>query len=151
MNVPSKIQPPVNLSNTTSATHKRFKPIETCDNCKQRKVKCDKERPVCGTCRKSKRECTYAFSASSKRGRPKTEVEILAEQIEDIQSVQFQQLDHMESLLEMAVMRNGGAAITPSNTNDNMDVAIQNGGSIDRNFMASGGIYVRFLHVYMKG
>ncbi|CAB4409088.1 unnamed protein product [Rhizophagus irregularis] len=141
MNIPPKIQPPINLPNTTSATHKRFKPIETCDNCKQRKVKCDKERPVCGTCRKSKRDCTYDFSASSKRGRPKTEVEILAEQIEDIQSVQFQQLDHMESLLEMAVMKNGGTAITSSNTNDNMggnmNFAIQNG-AVDENFMASG-------------
>ena len=147
MNIPPKIQPPINLPNTTSATHKRFKPIETCDNCKQRKVKCDKERPVCGTCRKSKRECTYDFSASSKRGRPKTEVEILAEQIEDIQSVQFQQLDHMESLLEMAVMRNGGAAVTSSNINDNIsggiNFAIQNS-AVDGNFMASG-VYVRFI------
>ncbi|GES77488.1 fungal-specific transcription factor domain-containing protein [Rhizophagus clarus] len=114
MNIPPKIQPPINLPNITSATHKRFKPIETCDNCKQ---------------------------PSSKRGRPKTEVEILAEQIEDIQSVQFQQLDHMESLLEMAVMRNGGTAVTSSNTNDNMggsmNFAIQNG-AVDENFMASG-------------
>ncbi|CAI2170140.1 14363_t:CDS:10 [Funneliformis geosporum] len=144
MNISSKAQPPTtSLPNIISAAHKRFKPIETCDNCKQRKVRCDKERPTCGTCRKSGRECTYDFSASSKRGRPKTDVEILQEQIEDIQSVQYQQLDQMESLLEMAVMKNGDAAIIPSNAGDNIDMnfAIQNSAGQDGNFINSGGIY----------
>ncbi|CAG8572559.1 28063_t:CDS:10 [Dentiscutata erythropus] len=101
MSVYTGIPPP--FGTPTPITSKRFKPIETCDNCKQRKVKCDKERPQCGTCRKSKRECRYDLSASSKRGRPKSEIEILQEQIEDIQSIQFQQLNQVGSLLKMAV------------------------------------------------
>ncbi|CAG8549556.1 416_t:CDS:2, partial [Racocetra fulgida] len=61
-------------------------------------------RPQCGTCRKSKRECKYELSASSKRGRPRNEVEMLQEQIEDIQNIQYHQLNQMGSLLKMAVL-----------------------------------------------
>ncbi|CAG8475411.1 5165_t:CDS:10 [Paraglomus occultum] len=88
---------------STLIAQKRFKPIETCDNCKERKVKCDKGRPVCGTCKKTNRDCTYDYSASSKRGRPKNEYELLQEQLEDIQTSTFQQVDRIESILEMAL------------------------------------------------
>ncbi|CAG8506525.1 13350_t:CDS:10 [Acaulospora morrowiae] len=50
------------------------------------------------------RKCTYDLSASSKRGRSKSEVELLQEQIEDIQTIQFQQLNQMKALLDMAVV-----------------------------------------------
>ncbi|CAJ0639784.1 8621_t:CDS:2 [Entrophospora sp. SA101] len=69
-----------NLFSTNDMLARRIKPIETCDNCKNRKVKCNKEKPICGTCNKTKRVCTYNFSASSKRPRPKSELEILQEQ-----------------------------------------------------------------------
>lgn len=34
-----------------------------CRTCKQRKVKCDEERPVCGPCARSSRKCVFSSSA----------------------------------------------------------------------------------------
>jgi len=143
----SLLQPIPPIPQSTLIAQKRVKPIETCDNCKERKVKCDKERPVCGTCKKTKRDCTYDYSASSKRGRPKNDYELLQEQIEDIQTSTFQQLDQMESMLELAVMSgvpqgntpdtmtNGNNVYTNGNNNDNvndnnMNVSIVEHGSL---------------------
>ncbi|KAH7406533.1 hypothetical protein DE146DRAFT_396212 [Phaeosphaeria sp. MPI-PUGE-AT-0046c] len=36
-----------------------------CDTCRQRKVKCDEERPKCGACRKKDRPCTYSYGKAS--------------------------------------------------------------------------------------
>ncbi|KAJ4364018.1 hypothetical protein N0V83_009473 [Neocucurbitaria cava] len=36
-----------------------------CDTCRQRKVKCDEERPKCGACRKRDRPCIYSYGKAS--------------------------------------------------------------------------------------
>ncbi|KAF2124414.1 hypothetical protein P153DRAFT_350410 [Dothidotthia symphoricarpi CBS 119687] len=36
-----------------------------CDTCRQRKVKCDEERPKCGACRKKDRPCAYSYGKAS--------------------------------------------------------------------------------------
>ncbi|KAJ4991188.1 zn 2cys6 transcription factor [Stagonosporopsis vannaccii] len=36
-----------------------------CDTCRQRKVKCDEEKPKCGACRKKDRPCTYSYGKAS--------------------------------------------------------------------------------------
>lgn len=36
-----------------------------CDICRQRKVKCDEEKPKCGSCRKKDRPCTYTYGKAS--------------------------------------------------------------------------------------
>ncbi|KAH9862860.1 hypothetical protein J1614_010953 [Plenodomus biglobosus] len=36
-----------------------------CDTCRQRKVKCDEEKPKCGPCRKKERSCTYSYGKAS--------------------------------------------------------------------------------------
>ncbi|KAF1940133.1 hypothetical protein EJ02DRAFT_456309 [Clathrospora elynae] len=36
-----------------------------CDTCRQRKVKCDEERPICGACQKKDRPCTYSYGKIS--------------------------------------------------------------------------------------
>ncbi|KAJ4985199.1 negative acting factor [Stagonosporopsis vannaccii] len=33
-----------------------------CDGCRQRKVKCDEQKPFCGGCRKGNRPCNYSYS-----------------------------------------------------------------------------------------
>ncbi|CAG8743147.1 32202_t:CDS:10 [Gigaspora margarita] len=140
MSVHPGIPPPFGI--TTSIVGKRFKPIETCDNCKQRKVKCDKERPQCGTCRKSKRECRYELSASSKRGRPKNEIEILQEQIEEIQSVQYNQLNQVGSLLKMAVLPGSQGTMPMGGDNNAAGVNFfmpNNSDQINGNFPTNGG------------
>ncbi|CAG8561981.1 11644_t:CDS:10 [Ambispora gerdemannii] len=116
--------------NNGLGTIKRFKPIETCDNCKERKVKCDRERPICGTCNRTKRECTYNFSASSKRERPRSEYEILQEQIEEVATIQFDQLNQLENMLENLIGNNGlpQATVAAPGQGDFNDI-IQNGGA----------------------
>src|SRR4051794_33147112 len=88
---PSADQPVPEIPATTQryfTNTKRFKLIQTCDSCKQRKVKCDKARPSCGACRKSNRECSYTFSRDShaKRARPLSDLELLHAELESIQS-----------------------------------------------------------------
>ncbi|KAH7377403.1 hypothetical protein BKA66DRAFT_422314 [Pyrenochaeta sp. MPI-SDFR-AT-0127] len=39
--------------------------VGKCDTCRQRKVKCDEERPKCGACRKKARPCTYSYGKAS--------------------------------------------------------------------------------------
>ncbi|CAG8626407.1 8342_t:CDS:2 [Cetraspora pellucida] len=135
--------PPLGIPTTlTAITGKRVKPIETCDNCKTRKVKCDKERPQCGTCRKSKRECKYELSESSKRGRPKNEVEILQEQIEDIQNIQYHQLNQVESLLKMAVLPGAQETISMGGDNNALGMNFMmpnNSDQINGNFSTDEG------------
>ncbi|KAG9287910.1 hypothetical protein G9A89_017505 [Geosiphon pyriformis] len=128
---------PLSASNNanTGTPIKRFKPIETCDHCKERKVKCDKERPVCGTCKRTKRECTYEFSASSKRGRPKSELEILQEQIDDVVTIQHGQLNQLESLLEMAVK--GTRDLSQTSTINLSDLIPSNDNSDGEGFLQS--------------
>ncbi|KAF2822519.1 hypothetical protein CC86DRAFT_357432 [Ophiobolus disseminans] len=36
-----------------------------CDTCRQRKVKCDEEKPKCGACRKKNRSCLYSYGKAS--------------------------------------------------------------------------------------
>ncbi|KAF1916495.1 hypothetical protein BDU57DRAFT_516637 [Ampelomyces quisqualis] len=36
-----------------------------CDTCRQRKVKCDEEKPKCGACRKKDRICSYSYGKAS--------------------------------------------------------------------------------------
>ncbi|OAL04571.1 hypothetical protein IQ06DRAFT_267882 [Phaeosphaeriaceae sp. SRC1lsM3a] len=36
-----------------------------CDTCRQRKVKCDEEKPKCGACRKKDRPCSYSYGKAS--------------------------------------------------------------------------------------
>ncbi|KAF2621490.1 hypothetical protein BU25DRAFT_495685 [Macroventuria anomochaeta] len=36
-----------------------------CDTCRQRKVKCDEEKPKCGACCKKDRPCTYTYGKAS--------------------------------------------------------------------------------------
>ncbi|KAH5170353.1 hypothetical protein HBI25_006070 [Parastagonospora nodorum] len=36
-----------------------------CDICRQRKVKCDEEKPKCGACRKKDRPCSYSYGKAS--------------------------------------------------------------------------------------
>ncbi|KAK2591698.1 hypothetical protein QQS21_010610 [Conoideocrella luteorostrata] len=42
-------------------------PGQACDQCRQRKSKCDRRRPGCGTCAKTMSTCTY-FAAPKRRG-----------------------------------------------------------------------------------
>ncbi|CAG8532852.1 4521_t:CDS:10 [Ambispora leptoticha] len=103
---------------------------KTCDNCKERKVKCDKERPVCGTCKRTKRECTYNFSASSKRGRPKSEYEILQEQIDEVATIQFDQLNQLENMLGNLMGNNNLSQTTAAAPGQaDFNNIIQNGGA----------------------
>ncbi|CAH1761239.1 3012_t:CDS:2 [Entrophospora sp. SA101] len=128
-----------NLFSTNDMLARRIKPIETCDNCKNRKVKCNKEKPICGTCNKTKRVCTYNFSASSKRPRPKSELEILQEQVEDIQSIQYQQLNQMNALLEIATTTDANIN-GDFNTSDTLipgeNVALQ----VENDYLAGNGV-----------
>ncbi|KAF1846184.1 uncharacterized protein K460DRAFT_377460 [Cucurbitaria berberidis CBS 394.84] len=39
--------------------------IGKCDTCRQRKVKCDEERPKCGACQKRDRPCTYSYGKAT--------------------------------------------------------------------------------------
>lgn len=138
-----------NLFSTNDMLARRIKPIETCDNCKNRKVKCNKEKPICGTCNKTKRVCTYTFSASSKRPRPKSELEILQEQVDDIQSIQYQQLNQMNTLLEIATTTDANIS-GDFNTSDILisgeNIALQ----VENDYLAGNGAFVRFFYQYLR-
>ncbi|CZS97252.1 related to transcription activator protein acu-15 [Rhynchosporium agropyri] len=45
---------------------KRNKPTLSCEECVERKTKCDRERPVCTACTKRQRECSYITISSLK-------------------------------------------------------------------------------------
>ncbi|CAG8498832.1 13010_t:CDS:2, partial [Acaulospora colombiana] len=54
------------------------------------------------------------------RGRPKSEIEILQEQIEDIQTIQFQQFGQIETLFEMAVLNESATSFHKDFLNQHM-------------------------------
>ena len=73
---------------------KKVKLTSTCDICQFRKAKCDKERPECGTCKKSNRACTYERAAFVKALRDKQieeedEFNHLQEKLDCLQQTQF--------------------------------------------------------------
>ena len=91
------------------ANPKRVKLVSTCDVCKLRKVKCDKERPECGTCKRTNRKCSYNYAQFTKSIRDKqsgmksqSEKNFIDSRIEDIQKVQFGALFDKSGYLSMA-------------------------------------------------
>ncbi|CAG8510027.1 19725_t:CDS:2 [Racocetra persica] len=91
-----------------STTTKRVKLVLTCDNCKDRKVKCDKERPECGTCRKTRRPCSYNYADRTVLMRDQQGLSSLPDstslqnQLNYLQGVQFGQLFDETGFLAMA-------------------------------------------------
>ncbi|CAG8712709.1 1071_t:CDS:1, partial [Acaulospora morrowiae] len=88
---------------------KRVKLISTCDTCKTRKVKCDKERPECGTCRKTNRKCSYSYAYLTETMRheqsgtkQKSDSIFLQKQLDCLQKIQFGQLDEESGYLSVA-------------------------------------------------
>ncbi|CAI2190509.1 6853_t:CDS:10 [Funneliformis geosporum] len=91
------------------ANPKRVKLVSTCDVCKNRKVKCDKERPECGTCKKTNRKCSYTYAAFTESIREKqnglrsqADSSFLQTQLNYLQNVQFGQLYEESGFLSMA-------------------------------------------------
>ena len=91
------------------ANPKRVKLVSTCDVCKNRKVKCDKERPECGTCKKTNRKCSYTYAALTESIRDKqssfkshTDSNFLQNQLNYLQNIQFGQLYEESGYLSMA-------------------------------------------------
>nr|CAG8488052.1 532_t:CDS:2 [Entrophospora candida] len=87
---------------------KRVKLVSTCDICKSRKVKCDKERPECGTCKRTNRKCSYNYAQLTKSMRDKqngmksqNDKSYLDSCLEDIQKVQFGPLFEESGYLSM--------------------------------------------------
>ncbi|GBB96123.1 hypothetical protein RclHR1_02690008 [Rhizophagus clarus] len=89
---------------------KRVKLVSTCDVCKNRKVKCDKERPECGTCKKTNRKCSYTYAAFTESIREKqsggfrsqSDSNFLQTQLNYLQNIQFGQLYEESGYLSMA-------------------------------------------------
>src|SRR5205807_972073 len=88
---------------------KRVKLVSTCDVCKARKVKCDKERPECGTCKRTNRKCSYNYAQLTKSMRDKqsgmrsqSEKSFMETRLEGIQKVQFGPLFDESGYLSMA-------------------------------------------------
>jgi hypothetical protein len=92
------------------ANPKRVKLVSTCDVCKNRKVKCDKERPECGTCKKTNRKCSYTYAALTESIREKqsggfrsqSDSNFLQTQLNYLQNIQFGQLYEESGYLSMA-------------------------------------------------
>src|SRR5581483_10447397 len=89
--------------------HKRVKLVSTCDVCKIRKVKCDKERPECGTCKKTNRKCSYTYATFTETIRDKqsgmkasNESDFIQAQLDYLQKMQFGQLYDESGYLSMA-------------------------------------------------
>ncbi|PKC15163.1 hypothetical protein RhiirA5_408539 [Rhizophagus irregularis] len=88
---------------------KRVKLVSTCDVCKNRKVKCDRERPECGTCRKTNRKCSYTYAALTETMRDKqtgmraqADTNFFQTQLNYLQKMQFGQLYDESGYLSMA-------------------------------------------------
>ncbi|RIB03318.1 fungal-specific transcription factor domain-containing protein [Gigaspora rosea] len=87
---------------------KRVKLVLTCDNCKDRKVKCDKERPECGTCKKTRRPCSYNYADRTVLMRDQQGLGSLPDstciqnQLNYLQGMQFGQLFEEAGFLAMA-------------------------------------------------
>ncbi|KAK3303877.1 uncharacterized protein B0T15DRAFT_372104, partial [Chaetomium strumarium] len=67
-----------------------------CTNCRSRKVRCDRERPQCGSCARDKVECTY--SSPTKRV---NHVKVLAQGFDDIQNRLIHVQEELRSLTRM--------------------------------------------------
>ncbi|RIA87712.1 hypothetical protein C1645_273144 [Glomus cerebriforme] len=103
---------------------KRVKLVSTCDVCKNRKVKCDKERPECGTCKKTNRKCSYTYAALTESIRDKqsgfksqADSNFLINKLNYLQNIQFGQLYDESSYLR-TVSKGFGVDI-----NDNQNIA----------------------------
>ncbi|RIA81070.1 hypothetical protein C1645_575993 [Glomus cerebriforme] len=92
------------------ANAKRVKLVSTCDVCKNRKVRCDKERPECGTCRKTNRKCSYTYATLTETMRDKqsgmrTQAEsqnLFQSELNYLQEIQFGRLYNESGYLAMA-------------------------------------------------
>ncbi|GME47409.1 Transcription factor [Neofusicoccum parvum] len=51
----------------TPATSRRRRIITSCDTCRRRKVKCDRQHPVCAPCQTAGRACLYKESSTRQR------------------------------------------------------------------------------------
>src|SRR6185436_14417715 len=111
--------------------------------------------------KKTNRDCTYDYSASSKRGRPKNDYELLQEQIEDLQTSTFQQVDRMESMLvELSgvpqgnapdtnlLMTNGNNIYNNNYTNSNNNDNVNDNNNMNVSIVEHGSLACRSLLTY---
>src|SRR5689334_15569677 len=83
---------------------KRVKLVSTCDTCKNRKVKCDRVRPKCGTCKKTGRECGYKYSDTTHEmresgARSRAELEYMKAQVQELMNTQFNNVVQMQNCI----------------------------------------------------
>ena len=91
---------------------KRVKLVSTCDTCKNRKVKCDRVRPKCGTCKKTGRDCGYKYSDTTHEmresgARSRAELEYMKAQMEELVNAQFNKVAQMQNCIAVAVNGTG--------------------------------------------
>ncbi|CAG8558148.1 7803_t:CDS:10 [Ambispora gerdemannii] len=87
---------------------KRVKLVSTCDNCKTRKVRCDKVRPSCGACTKTARNCSYVYSAHSQmlresggNGAAANRAQQMQEKLNELQRTQERKIDQTQNFISM--------------------------------------------------
>nr|CDI55286.1 c6 transcription factor [Melanopsichium pennsylvanicum 4] len=101
------------ISNTSSSkVAKRKRVSRACDQCYQKKDKCDGLTPVCTFCAQSERKCTYD-RPERKRGptqglRPRLEQRILA--LETVLGFVLGQLKHERVKIDVDQLKNAGQA-----------------------------------------
>lgn len=80
---------------------------QACDQCRRKKIKCNGEKPVCGSCESSKRAAECSWTGEPVRV-PRTEAhfEALRKRVEALQSY----ADSLESMLEQCRREHGGGA-----------------------------------------
>ncbi|KAG9296762.1 hypothetical protein G9A89_001395 [Geosiphon pyriformis] len=95
-------------------THpKRVKLVSTCDNCKNRKVRCDKTRPSCGACTKTARTCSYTYSAISEWLRESggagtgARARQMQEKLNNLQTTQERRIDQTQNFISMVLRGTG--------------------------------------------
>ncbi|KAI7883515.1 hypothetical protein K492DRAFT_143805 [Lichtheimia hyalospora FSU 10163] len=72
---------------------KRKRLAQACDSCRRKKVKCDGSRPVCGTCNKMGRTCTYN-PVVQKRGPRQGYIEIIEKRLDKMERLLSQHHHH---------------------------------------------------------
>ena len=53
------------LPDTNSTIMRKHRPINSCDTCRRRRLRCDKSRPVCSRCHTAGSSCTYDDQSSA--------------------------------------------------------------------------------------
>jgi hypothetical protein len=132
---------PSSMSSSKQAPHKRNRTQLSCTNCRQAKLKCDRQKPYCSQCEKKGRASLCSFPSPAARRKPtvsmQNRLKHLESLVKDVMTGQSPPMQHVDDTVHY---RNGSSTTNGLNNSGVDQVPYHEKGTIATSSASSGQV-----------